>query len=119
MARETQGIEIFGRGATVVTVDDAPRPRTALAGLLALALAIAAAVTLALGVQARASEDLSAAFGLALAALVCSILAVLGGLFALVTNRGRTAGLFAVALGLVANPWVLTRVLEYFSSLTS
>lgn len=117
MAREAQGIEIFGRGARVVETDDPPRPRTALVGLVALALAITAAVALAFGVQARAIGDLSPAFALAIAALASSILAVLGGLFALVTGRGRRVGLVAVVLGLVANPWLLSLVLGYFGAL--
>jgi predicted ABC-type sugar transport system permease subunit len=114
----TPGIEVFGRGATIVEVAPeqvAPR-RTALLGFGALAMAIVTAVLTGLGVGASAAGDESAAQWLAIAAIAASILSVLIGLAALVTGRGRVSGALAAAIAVLANPWVLLHVLDFFST---
>ena len=117
MARESAGIEVFGRGAT--TVDHSPRaqgPRTPAlgAGSLLLAILAAAAFTAAVIERSRGSDFVELFTWIALAG---SALAALAGFAALVTGRGRLAGFLALLLGLAANPWVLGRVLEYAASL--
>ena len=46
-------------------------------------------------------------------ALVASAVAVVAGLAAVLTGRGRIPGLVAVAVGALANPWVLSVVLAW------
>jgi hypothetical protein len=117
MARESAGIEVFGRGAT--TVDNSPRasgPRTPALGAGSLLLAVLAAAAFAAAVIERArGSDLVELF--TWIALAGSTLAALAGLVALFTGRGRLAGVLGLLLGLAANPWVLSRVLEYAASL--
>jgi hypothetical protein len=117
MARESAGIEVFGRNAT--TVDNAPRdhgPRTPALGAGSVLLAILAAAAFAAAVIERArGTGLVELF--TWIALVGSALAALAGLVALLTGRGRLAGFLGLLLGLAANPWVLGLVLEYAASL--
>ena len=112
-----RGIEVFGRGASVVDVPHTsePRRRTALLGLGALAIAVLTAVLTGLGVSAATAGDEGAAQWLAVAAIAASILSFLAGAFALVTGRGRLAGSLAAVLAVGANPWILLRVLDFFS----
>lgn len=117
MARQSRGIEVFGRGATVVE-RRAERPRTRLTGALGVLAALVSAVLLVLAILAVADGQ-ATALGLAVAAVTVSVLAVILGLAALVGNRGRVLGLAAILLGLLSNPWVLTRVLEYIDHLVS
>ena len=111
MAREARGIEVFGRGATVVEFGPADRtPRTPALGAGALLVAVGAAVALAAAVIER--TDLFAWI-----ALVASALAVIGGAAALVTGRGRMPGFVALVIGALSNPWLLTRLLEWAAAL--
>jgi hypothetical protein len=117
MARESAGIEVFGRGAT--TVDNSPRaqgPRTPALGAGSVLLAILAAAAFAAAVieRGRGSDFVDLFTWIALAG---SVLAAVAGLAALFTGRGRLAGFLGLLLGLAANPWVLGRVLEYAASL--
>ena len=111
------GIEIFGRRAVVVDMPAAaePRRRSAWPGLAALTLAVATAVLTALGVGAAAANDEVAAQWFAVVAIGGSILSVLVSLGAMVTGRGRALGAAALPLAVLANPWILLHVLEFFS----
>jgi len=113
-----RGIEVFGRGATIVEVPaEAPqRRRGALLGVVALAVAVATAVLTGLAVSAASAGDESGAQVLAVAAIGASILSILGGLFAVLTRRGRVPGALGAVLAVGANPWIQLRVLEYFST---
>ena len=113
-----RGIEVFGRGATVVDVPHPSEPRrgTALLGIAALALAVLTVVLTGLGVSAATADDESAAQWLAIAAIAASILSFLTGAFALATGRGRLVGALAAIIAVGANPWILLRVLDFFSN---
>lgn len=117
MARDSAGIEVFGRGAT--TVDDSPRdrgPRTPALGAGSILLAILAAAAFVAAVIERArGSDLVELF--TWIALGGSTLAALAGAAALLTGRGRLTGFLGLLLGLAANPWVLGQVLEYAAGL--
>ena len=116
------GIEIFGRRATVVettapaTSMSEPRRRRAWLGAIALVLGVATAVLTALGVGAAAAGDESAAQWSAIGAIGASILSILIALVAMITGRGRAVGALALVIAVLANPWILLRVLELFSS---
>ena len=113
-----RGIEVFGRGATVVNVplESKPRRRTGWLGLGALALALLTAVLTGLAVSAATAGDESGARLLAVAAIVLSILSFLAGAFAVLSGRGRLAGGLSAVLAIVANPWILLQVLDFFSN---
>ena len=113
MAREARGIEVFGRGATVVEYGPRDRtPRTPALGAAAVLVAIIAIAALAGAIVERA-RDSQFVEVLTWIALGASVLAVLAGLAALLTGRGRLAGCAAVVLGALANPWVLSQVLAW------
>jgi hypothetical protein len=96
-----------------------PRPRRKLIGALAVLLAIVAWVAdgLAVGIAAGRNDQLSTGF--VIASICASILAVGGGLFAFLTGRGRLFGMVGTVLGVLANPFVLIAVLEFFALFTT
>ena len=113
MAREVSGIEVFGRGATVVDygpADRTPRTPTLGAGAVLLAVMAVAALSGAIVERSRGSDLVELFTWIALGA---SSLAVLAGLAALLTGRGRLPGFVAIVLGALSNPWVLTQVLGW------
>jgi hypothetical protein len=118
MARESAGIEVFGRGSTTVENSVRTGPRTPALGVGSVLLAVLAAAAFAAAVieRARGSDFVEVFTWIALAG---SALAVLAGIVALLTGRGRLTGFLGVLLGLVANPWVLGLVLEYAAGLPS
>lgn len=81
-------------------------------GAAAVLLALALLVLDAVAVAQAGSGSYAGATVLAWTAIVASILAVLGGAAAIVLDRGRLLGVAAVVLGICANPYLLTRVLE-------
>ena len=112
-----RGIEVFGRGATVVEygpAERAQRPRAL--GAVAVLIALAAVVALVVAIVQRSrGTDLVEAF--TWIALIASTLAVLAGLGAVLTGRGRIPGLVAVVIGALANPWLLTQLLNWAAAL--
>jgi hypothetical protein len=117
MAREARGIEVFGRGATVVEMGPRERAaRTPALGAAALLVAVAAIAALGAALIERAGVGGFAEL-FTWIALGASVLAVLGGLAALVTGRGRAVGFVAVILGAGANPWLLSLVLGWAAAL--
>ena len=109
-----RGIEVFGRGATVV--EPRRRPRTPALGVASLLLAVIAVAALAGAVLERAARS-GLAPALTWVALAVSAVAVLAGVAAMLTGRGRRLGLLGVLLGALANPWLLSRLLEAASAL--
>ena len=98
---------MFGRAATVVEHgprDRAPRTPALGAGALLVAIMAVAAVIAAL-------LERSALF--TWIALGASGVAVLAGVVAVVTGRGRIPGLVAMLAGAIANPWILSIVLTW------
>ena len=105
-----RGIEVFGRGATVVEYGPRDRsPRTPALGAGAVLVAIMAVAALAAALIERSALFTWIALG-------ASGAAVLAGLVAVVTGRGRIPGLVAMLAGALANPWVLSIVLTWASS---
>lgn len=85
---------------------------------LALLLVVAVIVLDAVAVSLAGSGSFAAATVVAWVAIVLSVVAVVGGAAAVVVGvRSRlrsitVLGLVAVLLGVLANPWLLARVLE-------
>ncbi len=115
--KDARGIEVFGRGATIVETRHDSAPRTPALGALSLLLGVAAAVCLGFGVvlEAEGGDSQPAA----ISAVVTSALAVLGGFGALTTGRGRLAGFLAMVVGAASNPYVLGLLLTYVETLST
>ncbi len=103
----------------------APTPRPArrapraLLGIVALAFAVACAALTGAGVTVATNGVFPVATLLAYAAIGFSVLAVIGGLAAMITGRGRFWGVAAILLGLVGNPVLLLSLLRLVSALQS
>jgi hypothetical protein len=88
-------------------------------GWLALAAAVLAAVLTGLGVVQVSGGGFVAAATIAWVAIVVSSAAVAGGILAVIAGFGRLPGAIAIALGLVANPFLLTRLLDAVGQLNA
>jgi hypothetical protein len=116
MARESRGIEVFGRGATIVETDGENPPSrwlgtaALLVSVVALGLFIAAITVLLTGNNADV---------FAMSALIASVIGAVLGVVALLGGRGRAAGFIAVVVAAAANPWVVHRLLDWVASLGS
>jgi len=112
-----RGIEVFGRNATIVEHGPAERAQRRRAlGAVAVLIALTAVAALVAAIMQRSSgSDFVEAF--TWIALIASTLAVLAGLGAVLTGRGRIPGLVAVVIGALANPWLLTQLLNWAAAL--
>jgi hypothetical protein len=97
----------------------ASRVRTPWIGIIALALALVTAVAHGVAVAVASGGELQAATALAVVAISLSVLAVVGGLVALVAGFGRRAGLAAIVVGVLANPVVLLALLGWVQAIAS
>jgi len=100
--------------ATRITAAD--RRALALPGLLAVLAAGFFAVLHGVAVGAAAGGDNTTATVLAWTVIVGTIATLLLGVVAVVSGRGRRWGALAVVLSLLANPFVLMRVLGFFGA---
>lgn len=121
MANEFRGTEVFGGRRRVPAgrrsaPKDRPRPGTAL-GVIAVLVAIGTVVIVWIGINSAISGKFQLGTTLAYFAVGASIAAVLAGISAIVLDRGRGWGAVAIAIGLAANPLVLTRVLDWAGGL--
>jgi hypothetical protein len=94
--------------------DPEPSPPRApwLVGVVGLVLAVAAAVLQVLGIVQASNFNWERGTFLAWLAIGASVAAFIVGLVALIGNRGRRWGMAAMVAAVIANPWVLTRLLE-------
>jgi hypothetical protein len=121
MASEFRGTEVFGRPrraspARPPSRDDRQRPGTAL-GVIAVVAGVATIVLVCVGISSAMSGKYAVGIALAYVATGTSIVAVLGGISAMVLDRGRGWGAVAIVVGLAANPLLLTRVLAWAGGL--
>ncbi|MCU1580284.1 MAG: Naphthoate synthase [Rhodoglobus sp.] len=93
------------------------RTGTALLGVLALAFAVLTAAALAAGVVMATAGDYRLATVVAYGAIGLSVLAVIGGVLAVILGWGRRWGVIAVIVGVVADPLVLLVVLRFVGGL--
>ena len=96
-----------------------PRSRLRFVGWAALAVAGIAGVLTGVGVGVAAGGEFVSGAGLAWAAIVCSGVAVVGGIVAVIGGFGRMPGAIAIPLGLLANPFLLTQLLGAASAAAS
>lgn len=97
----------------------ASRPRTPFVGIAALVLAVATAVVHGVAVAVASGGDAQAGTVLAVVAIGLSILAVVGGLVALIAGLGRRTGAAAFVLGGLSNPLVLLNLLRWVQAVAS
>jgi hypothetical protein len=116
MASEYRGTEVFGRQPRRRKADP-PKRRTDV-GILATCLGILTGVLTGVGIGAAMSDKYALATNLAYAATALSVLAVLGGVMAIFTGRGRGWGLLAIVLGILASPPLLTDILNWAGGLS-
>lgn len=95
-----------------------PREKTPLIGALAVGVAVGAAVLQAVAIAVATGGDYLFATVLAYLAIAFSIVAIGGGIVAVVLNRGRRLGIVALVAGVVANPVVLLAILSALGGLT-
>jgi hypothetical protein len=121
MASEFGGIEVFDRRRRASprrspSRDARQRPGTAL-GVIAVLASVVTIVIVCAGISSAMSGKYAVGTSLAYFATGTSIVAVLGGICAMVLDRGRGWGAVAIVVGLAANPLVLTRVLSWAGGL--
>ena len=117
MVTEPRGIEIFGRDAsTIDTSSRANVPRSPALGAASIVLAVLATVAFAGAVIERSFGE-TAANVFTLIARGASVVAVLAGVAALLTGRGRLAGFVGIVLGAASNSWVLGIALTWLAGL--
>lgn len=87
-----------------VAAPRAARPKTALVGGLAVAASVVAVLVDVAAVLIATNGTYTTATALSWLAIALSAVAVLAGLWAVVTNRGRRPGVAAIVLGLLSNP---------------
>ncbi len=118
MASEHSGIEVFGRQPRQSLPPRARRlrPRNRL-GVYALCAAIFTLVATGVGIGSAMAGKFDIGTWLAYLATGTSVVAVLCGAAAVVTGRGRGWGAFAVLVGALASPPLLTTLLHWASGL--
>ena len=90
------------------------RSRTQL-GMTAFGLAAVLALVDIAAIMLATAGDWTTGTLLGVMSSVLTILSLGLGLAAIVLNRGRAWGLAAGILSIVANPWLLTRILSFFA----
>lgn len=94
-------------------IEVVPEPATTpLVGLVAALLALATIIVHAVAITVATAGDFATATVLGYVAIGLSIAAVLGGVFAAITQRGRRIGIGAAIVAIVANPFVLLSLLR-------
>ncbi len=96
-----------------------PREKTPLIGALAVGVALGSAVLQAVAIAVATGGDYLFSTVLAYLAIGFSVLAIAGGVVAIVLDRGRRLGIIALAAGVLANPFVLLLLLSGLGSLTT
>jgi hypothetical protein len=108
-----------GSGRTGIPEPTALRHRLRFVGWLALAVAVVCGVLTGAGVAVASGGEFETGTALAWAAIVCSGVAVVGGILAVVAGFGRFAGALAIVVGLLANPFLLTQLLGTLQQLSA
>jgi len=128
VASEFRGIEVFGRAPRARAPRKSAagprkptnRPRQRRRARLGIAALLAALVTLAgtvIGTLSAMAGRYESGTLLAYLSTGASVVAVLCGLAAVVTGRGRIPGFLGLVIGIAASPPVLTRLLAWASGL--
>ena len=97
----------------------APRRQTALLGATALAAAVIAGVLQGVAIAEATGGDYLAATVLGYVSIGLAVVAVVGGVVAIILDRGRRLGIAGVVLGVLANPFVLLTLFQLVGTLTT
>ncbi|HEX4057284.1 MAG TPA: hypothetical protein VHX87_03065 [Galbitalea sp.] len=116
MSSEFRGIEVFGP-APRRRARQARRVRRSRLGLVSVLAGIVTVAATSTGIATSMASDFATGILLAYLATGTSVVAVLCGAASVVTGRGRRLGVIAIALGVLASPPVLTRLLDWASGL--
>lgn len=116
MASEYRGIEVFGR-APRRRADPPPREHRSRLGSIAALFAAATVAGTTVGILSAMAGRYESGILLAYLSTVTSVIALMCGVVAVLTGRGRRFGALAVVVGVLASPPVLTRLLDWASGL--
>lgn len=112
---EYRGVEVFGRQRRV---REAPRVRSrSRVGVFAAIAALVTGIATVTGIELAMHGTYEASILLAYLATGASVVALLCGVAAVLTGRGRAWGAVAVVVGVLCSPPVLTRLLAWASGL--
>jgi hypothetical protein len=117
---ETQLLETSGLPAEAPAAEqpesEPTRPAVPrwIVGVAALVFAVATIVVHIVGIVVASGGDWEAGTALGYVAIGTSILGFAVGVVAVVLGRGRVLGVVAVVLSILANPFVLLQVLNFF-----
>jgi hypothetical protein len=105
-----------GRDAAADTPPQAPQPRARrrTLGISSVVLALVLAAVEGVAVYVATTGDFVFATVLAQTAVLGTLATLVLGLVASVTGRGRRWGIVGAVLSILVNPFVLTRVLDFF-----
>lgn len=117
MTNGHRGIEVFTRRSARRSASPTPRRRSAPLGLISLLAALATVILLWMGMSFAVGGRNLVSTDLAYLAIGMSVVAIVGGLSAIVLGRGRALGVVAIVVGLLANPLLLTRLLSWAGGL--
>ncbi|HEY4269043.1 MAG TPA: hypothetical protein VGM94_12710 [Galbitalea sp.] len=92
------------------------RPGTLL-GVLSAFASVLTIVLVSVGITQSMLGQFETGTSLAYFSVGTSVVGVLGGIAAIVLDRGRGWGVIAIILGLAADPLILTRVLDWIGGL--
>ncbi|MEQ1736249.1 MAG: hypothetical protein ABL886_07600 [Rhodoglobus sp.] len=96
-----------------------PREKTALLGSASVVLAVAAGGAQGVAIALASGGDFAVSTVLAYSAIGAAVVAFVGGVAAIVFNRGRRLGIVASIVAIFANPYLLLGMLRLFGSVTT
>jgi hypothetical protein len=99
----------------VVDEPEQPPARSGLVGQIALTVAILTVVAHVVAVATASAGAWATGTAFGYVAIGLSVLAVCGGIVAIILKRGRGVGIAAIVIGVLANPWIVLVVLRFFA----
>ena len=90
-----------------------------LVGQIALTVAVLTVVAHVVAVATASAGAWATGTAFGYVAIGLSVLAVVGGIAALILNRGRAVGIVAIVIAVLANPWLLLIVLRALAGPTA
>ena len=94
------------------------RVKTPLLGILAVVLVIVVGIVHVASIVLATGGDYELASFMAIAAIAGSVVSLVMGAIAAIAGLGRWWGLIAMVISIVVNPFVLLKVLTFFSGVT-
>jgi hypothetical protein len=113
---EHHGGEVFTRRRARRDAATVRRP-TRILGLVSVVAALLTIVLFWMGMSFALGDQNLVSTYLAYFGIGMSVVAIIGGVSAIVLRRGRAMGAVAIVVGLLANPLILTRLLNLVGGL--